>query len=909
MRRNMHGVRNSRTQSKRGRGFTGRHSFVEGLEDRRLLSASIWDTSVTPGNASANDPASVELGVRFRSDNAGFITGLRYYKSAANTGTHIGDLWGPGNALLGQVTFTNESATGWQEASFDSPVAIAANTTYIASYLAPNGHYAVDNGYFAAAGVDNPPLHALQDGVDGGNGVFVYTTTPTTPNSTFTSSNYWVDVLFDATLVPQVDATSPPAQKTYVNPDISPSVTFSVPMNAASINSSTILLRGPGNVLVSGAVTYDAVHRTATIDPTAALTLNATYTLVIKGGAAGVKSTDGHAMAADFTSNFRVQPTAPNTIWPASTTPTTTASDDGQSVELGVRFRADTNGVITGIRFYKGAGNGGTHIGSLWSSSGALLATATFTDETASGWQQVTFDSPVQITGGVTYVASYTAPLGHYAVDNNYFTTSGFDGGHLHALQNGEDGGGNGIFDYYLPGDGTPKFPGSTFTSSNYWVDVVFFAGPLQQANTPPTANSQTLNVSEDGSVAVVLSASDNESATSDLTFRIDTLPTRGVLKVNGVAVTAGQTLTGPPTGLTYFAPSTGGGTDSFTFSVTDPAGAPSNSAAVTFNVVDVNDKPVATPASLAVTEDGKLTIPLAGTDEETAAASLKFRINSLPAKGILKYNGVAVTVGQTFTGSPSNLTYEPGAETEGGTTDSFTFTVIDGGNLASNPATVAIAINKAVADGAVVLGADGVLRIGGTSGNDLITVSRTSTGKFRVTFGLSIISESVPVTSVNEIRVWGRAGIDGIALIDLTTKSMLSGGEGTDVLAGSNGDDILLGGNGDDLLTGFGGNDVLAGGDGRDALLGGDGHDILIAGQISPQQTAAGLRAMGIEWAASKATTAAEATEADRLVTDDDADILSGGGGSDWFIISRGDSVLDYSTKVGSADVITYVS
>lgn len=43
---------------------------------------------------------------------------------------------------------------------------------YVASYLAPAGHYAADNSYFASAGVDNAPLHALQDGVSGGDGVY-----------------------------------------------------------------------------------------------------------------------------------------------------------------------------------------------------------------------------------------------------------------------------------------------------------------------------------------------------------------------------------------------------------------------------------------------------------------------------------------------------------------------------------------------------------------------------------------------------------------------------------------------------------------------------------------------------------------------------------------------------------------
>ena len=69
-------------------------------------------------------------------------------------------------------------------------------------------------------------------------------------------------------------------------------------------------------------------------------------------------------------------------------------------------------GTITGIRFYKGAGNVGTHIGSLWNSSGALLASATFANETANGWQQVNFSTPVPISPNTTYVAGYLAPTG-----------------------------------------------------------------------------------------------------------------------------------------------------------------------------------------------------------------------------------------------------------------------------------------------------------------------------------------------------------------------------------------------------------------------------------------------------------------------------------------------------------------
>ena len=99
-----------------------------------------------------------------------------------------------------------------------------------------------------------------------------------------------------------------------------------------------------------------------------------------------------------------------------SDTPAAVTVDDPNSVELGVKFQASQDGTITGIRFYKGPQNTGTHVADLWTASGTLLASVTFTNESASGWQQVNFSNPVAITAGTTYVASYHTS-GDYSAD------------------------------------------------------------------------------------------------------------------------------------------------------------------------------------------------------------------------------------------------------------------------------------------------------------------------------------------------------------------------------------------------------------------------------------------------------------------------------------------------------------
>ena len=59
----------------------------------------------------------------------------------------------------------------------------------------------IDN-YFLSKGADNPPLHALTNGVSGGNGVYAYGASSAFPNQTWSAANYWVDVVFQAGLAP-----------------------------------------------------------------------------------------------------------------------------------------------------------------------------------------------------------------------------------------------------------------------------------------------------------------------------------------------------------------------------------------------------------------------------------------------------------------------------------------------------------------------------------------------------------------------------------------------------------------------------------------------------------------------------------------------------------------------------------
>ncbi|HYQ91373.1 MAG TPA: Ig-like domain-containing protein, partial [Candidatus Competibacteraceae bacterium] len=176
------------------------------------------------------------------------------------------------------------------------------------------------------------------------------------------AANYAVD-----STAPTVTATSPTNGATGVSLGAKVTATFSEAMDATTITASAFELRGPApnNTLVPATVSYNASTRTATLTPSANLAGSTTYTATVKSG--GVKDLAGNALnnpPADVSWSFTTeeQPCSSNpcSAWSSSTTPGTPSVSDPNAVELGVKFKVDLDGYITGIRFYKGNTNTGT---------------------------------------------------------------------------------------------------------------------------------------------------------------------------------------------------------------------------------------------------------------------------------------------------------------------------------------------------------------------------------------------------------------------------------------------------------------------------------------------------------------------------------------------------------------------
>ena len=235
-------------------------------------------------------------------DTNGFITGLRFYKSALNTGIHSANLWTSTGQLLATATFTNETASGWQQVTFSSAGGNHCRHDLCRLVLCAERTFAVNRNAFKTA------FTSGHLSVPANGGVFQYASATAIPNQSYQASNYWVDVLLATTppadtTPPTVTSTNPANGATNIAIGASATVTFSEAVDPATISNSTVMILD-GNSMVTATVVYNSSTNSVTVTPTTALAYSKTYTISVVGGFQGVKDLAGNPLSQTITSTF-----------------------------------------------------------------------------------------------------------------------------------------------------------------------------------------------------------------------------------------------------------------------------------------------------------------------------------------------------------------------------------------------------------------------------------------------------------------------------------------------------------------------------------------------------------------------------------------------------------------------------
>ncbi|WP_348647202.1 DUF4082 domain-containing protein [Rhizobium leguminosarum] len=452
-----------------------------------------------------------------------------------------------------------------------------------------------------------------------------------------------------------------------------------------------------------------------------------------------VTATDLGGLAANETFNITAT-VAPATysLFNASSTPAQTNLNDGQQLEVGVKFQSNVVGDITAIKFYRSANDNGQNVVDLWTTTGTRLATATFTNTTASGWQTVNFTTPVTIAANTTYIASYHT-TGAYVATNNFYTTA-VTSGPLTA-QSTTTAGGNGVYAY--GGSATTGiFPNATFNAANYWADVVF--RPSSSTNTTPTAVADAGNATEKGGVAngsggVVASGN---VLTNDTDADTGDTKTVTAIRFGATSGTLGSALNGTYGSLVLSASgvysyavnetnaavqalrqSTNTLSDVFSYTMRDTAGATAT-ANLTVTIHGANDAPVlavqTASQNATVGSAFSFTLPTTTFTDVDSGETLTYAATSADGSALpawLSFNASTRTFSGTATTSG---TYGVRVTTTdlGGLTANETFNIAVSTSGNTTPTAVADA-GDATEKGGVANGSGGVVASGNVLTND----------------------------------------------------------------------------------------------------------------------------------------------------------------------------------------------
>ena len=468
------------------------------------IAGSSFNFTVTADNASGKADSGYVGTVHFTSTDGQAVLPGNYTFGASDKGSHTFTVT---LGTVGTRTITAADTTGAASAGTSSGIAVSpgAASQFVLSGLSSS----------ATAGVAGSVTVTAKDAygnlATGYTGVVHFASTDagaTLPaNYTFTTTDHGshgFSVTF-ATAGSQsltVSDTSRGFASTQSGIIVAPAAPTNLTAAAASssqINLSWVAAAGATGYTVerslNGGSTWTllpGLSTGTTSDHDTGLSSGTTYTYRVIATGGGINSAPSN-LASATTSGIAA---SADTIWSNYYTPSENAYSWG-SYELGLKFTSNTAGAVTGVRFYKEGWMGGyTHVGHLWSSTGTLLAAAVFSNETASGWQQVSFSSPVSIQANTTYIVSFSAGGGDFGISTGYFSSGGVTSGPLEALPNSTSGG-DGVYGR------SGSFPTIDGNGMNFWVDLAFTptatAGVKTAASMASTVSATVGTGSADG--------------------------------------------------------------------------------------------------------------------------------------------------------------------------------------------------------------------------------------------------------------------------------------------------------------------------------------------------------------------------------------------------------------------------
>jgi Ca2+-binding RTX toxin-like protein len=224
-------------------------------------------------------------------------------------------------------------------------------------------------------------------------------------------------------------------------------------------------------------------------------------------------------------------------------------------------------------------------------------------------------------------------------------------------------------------------------------------------------------------------------------------------------------------------------------------------------------------------------------------------------------------------------------------------------------------------------------LFVGGTAGDDQISITTDHKGRTVVVSvqetgpGSFHFRHSYTTAGLSRVVVFGGPGNDAIVVDpSVTLPAVLFGGGGNDYLQGGSGPNVLVGGDGNDVLVGGPGRNILIGGRGTDLVFGGNGGNILIGGTTDYDTNVKALAALLAEWgrtdedyltrvghllgpaAGGSVGGANGAFYLNPATVHDDGatDVLFGGRGQDWFF--AGAAGQDFLLHKRRGEVVTLI-